>query len=81
MATRTNDYDPLSIPTRRMTSEDLTRAAIALGIDVAGYEIEALRAEVKRVGRARWLDENRAAIDGWSAWYEKNGHPLADFLP
>lgn len=27
----------------------------------------------------RWLEENREAIDGWNAWVEANGLPLAKY--
>lgn len=26
---------------------------------------------------ARWLEENREAIESWNAWLERNGLPLA----
>jgi hypothetical protein len=47
MASQAEQYDPYAIPTRRMTREDLLRAASHWGIDATGMEIEALRARVK----------------------------------
>lgn len=76
MATAAEPYDPYAIPTRRMTRGDLLKAAAFFGIDPAGLETEILRAEVKKVGDARWADENREAMEQWNAWVEKNGAPL-----
>lgn len=80
MATAAHSYDPYATPTKRMTESDLLRAAAYFGVDVEGLEMESLRAAVKRSGEARWIEENREAMLEWSAWHEKNGHPLADLL-
>jgi len=80
VASQAEHYDPYAIPTRRMTHDDLLRAADYWGVDAAGIDLEALRARVKQVAEARWLEENRAAIEEWNLWYEKNGHPLADLM-
>lgn len=36
---------------------------------------EAVRAEKERL----WKIENRQAIDGWNAWVEEHGLPLAEY--
>ncbi|MES2445448.1 MAG: type II toxin-antitoxin system CcdA family antitoxin [Pseudomonadota bacterium] len=77
MATAANAYDPFAIPTRRMTPEQVHEAAAYFGIDVSGADIETLRARVKEAGKARWIEENREAMDASNAWVEKNGLPLA----
>lgn len=76
MATQPEPYDPYAIPTRRMTREDLLRAAAYWDVDPAGLALEALRARVKQLAEARWQEENRTAIDAWAAWEEKHGAPL-----
>ena len=76
MATAAKSYDPYAIPTRRMTHDELLEAAVYFGVDPAGLETEALRARVKAVAGARWVEENREAMDAWNAWVEKNGAPL-----
>ena len=43
-----------------------------LGVEVPGRSED----EVRRAVREAWIEENRAAIDGWNAWVEKNGLPL-----
>lgn len=78
MATAANAYDPFAIPTRRMTPEQVLEAAAYFGIDVAGLDIEQLRARVKEVGTARWKEENRQAIEEWNVWIRENGIPHAD---
>ncbi|WP_207623021.1 type II toxin-antitoxin system CcdA family antitoxin [Falsiroseomonas algicola] len=53
--------------------------ARALGLDpdlIAAQAVEdAVRAEKTR----RWQEENRAAMDSWNEWTERNGLPLAKY--
>jgi antitoxin CcdA len=46
-----------------------------LGVEVAGRSED----EVRRAVREAWIEENRAAIEGWNAWVEKNGLPLEHY--
>ncbi len=70
---------PLKRPrksTNLSLAADLVDEAKALDINLsraceAGLET-ALRQERKR----RWQEENRAALEAWSAWQEENGLPL-----
>lgn len=78
MASQAERYDPFAIPTRRMTREDLLRAADYWGVEAGGLSTEALRVRVKQVAEARWQDENRVAIDEFNTWVLEHGIPHAD---
>jgi antitoxin CcdA len=52
--------------------------------DAAHYSVPTVgrtEAEVREAVRVAWLEENRAAIEGWNAWIEKNGLPLERYRP
>ena len=55
--------------------EKLLKEANRLGVDVSGRSEEQVRLEVRKA----WQEENREAIEGWNAWVEKHGLPLADY--
>jgi len=78
VASQAEQYDPYAIPTRRMTHDDLLRAADYWGVETSGLSTEALRARVKQVAETRWRDENRVAIDEFNAWVLEHGIPHAD---
>lgn len=59
-------------------SEPLLAEAKALGINVSRACEVGLSAEVSREREARWMAENRAAIQWWNEWVETNGLPLGD---
>ena len=44
----------------------------------ATFEIS-LRAAVRAARAAKWLEENRAALEGYNAWVDQNGLPLAKY--
>jgi antitoxin CcdA len=64
--------------TFRTTRDELLAAAAGLRIETAGLDTEALRAKVRQVGEALWLEENREAIEEWNAWVRENGIPHSD---
>jgi antitoxin CcdA len=53
--------------------------AKAFGINVSRACEEGLRAEVTKARNARWVEENREAMEASNAWVEKNGLPLARY--
>lgn len=62
--------------------EELLEQAQALGVDLPQICEAALRDAVRRAEKARrWQEENRAAIEAWNAWLEKNELPLARHRP
>ena len=67
--------------TYRMSHAELEETAAYLGVDPTGLDTEVLRAEVKRVGEARWKEENREAIEQWNAWLRENGDVLSELAP
>ncbi|MGK6321080.1 type II toxin-antitoxin system CcdA family antitoxin [Sphingomonas sp. DT-204] len=68
--------------TRRATNVSLDQEAVAeakaLGINVSRACEAGLKAAIREEARARWLTENRAAIDEFNAWVETNDVPHAD---
>jgi antitoxin CcdA len=64
--------------TRQMEPHELRAEALRLGIAVPDG-LDDLRRVVKTELERRWLIENRATIEGWNRWLEKNGLPLAKY--
>jgi antitoxin CcdA len=73
----------LKPPPRRATNvtlpEPLLRDARDLDINVSQACEQGLLAEVRQARQARWLEENRSAIEAWNEHVERNGLPLAAF--
>ncbi len=70
---------PLRRPTNVTLSESLLRDAKDLEINVSQACERGLAAEVAEVKARRWLKENRAAMDAWNDYVERQGLPLAEF--
>jgi antitoxin CcdA len=70
-------------PPKRATnvslSAELIDAAKELDINVSQACERGLAADVKAAREARWLEENREAIESSNAYVEKYGLPLARF--
>lgn len=69
--------------TRRPTNVTLDAAAVAeakeLAINVSQACERGLISEIKKAREAKWLVENREAIQSTNAWVEKHGLPLAKY--
>ena len=57
----------------------LVADAKAEGINLSRACSAGLAAELKKVREARWLVENREAIEAWNVWMEENELPLAQY--
>ena len=57
----------------------LLDAARELGINVSRACERGLSEQISEARSARWLEENRAALDSWNDYVEKNGLPLARY--
>lgn len=57
----------------------LLEEARGLGINLSATFEASLREAVRARKAAQWLEENRAALEGYNAWVEKNGLPLEKF--
>lgn len=70
-----------SPPPRRATNvsldHDYVTEAKALGINISQACERGLIETVKEARSARWLEENREAIESWNEWVKVNGLPLA----
>lgn len=66
---------------RRATNVSLDSGHLAeareLGINISQACERGLVETITEARAARWLEENRTAIEGWNSWVEKNGLPLA----
>jgi antitoxin CcdA len=49
-----------------------------LGINIPPACERGLVETIAEARAARWLEENRDALDAWNAWIEANGLPLKD---
>jgi len=66
-------------PTNVSLSQSLVVEAKALGISLSRACECGLREAVAETRAARWLEENRSAIESWNGHVEANGLPLARF--
>jgi len=66
-------------PTNVTLSESLLREARALKINVSQACEVGLAQEVANAKALQWQSENRAAMDAWNDYVEKNGLPLAEY--
>lgn len=48
------------------------------GINLSQVSEGALRAAAKAEAERQWKEENRAALESWNRWVEKNGLPFED---
>lgn len=80
MATRVKD-DPQ--PQRRAANVSLNAQMVddakELGINISRACEEGLAKQVKAERERRWIEDNRAAIDGWNAWVAEHGLPLEKY--
>lgn len=68
---------------RKATNVSLSPALVSeakrLGISISRACERGLAAEIAETQAARWLDENRDAIESWNEYVEAKGLPLARF--
>lgn len=75
--------DVLDTGLRRATNvtlpESLLREARMLKVNLSQACERGLVAEVARVRKQRWLEENRPAMDAWNEYVEAHGLPLSEY--
>lgn len=54
---------------------ELLKDAKALGVNIS----QAAEEGVRDAARKAWLEENRASLEAWGEWVEKNGLPLEKY--
>lgn len=78
---------PLQDPRRRSSPRRAANVTVRpeyvaeareLGINLSEAFERGLRQAIAEARAARWLEENREALDSSNAWVEANGLPLAD---
>lgn len=57
----------------------LVDEAKVLGVSISQASNQGLTAAVKTARWARWLEENKPALDSYNDWVAKNGLPLAKY--
>ena len=57
----------------------LVAEARTLGLSISQASNQGLAVAVKAARSARWLEENRAALESSNKWVEANGLPLAKY--
>jgi len=60
-------------------AEDLVAEAKVLDINISRAAEQGIAAAVGEAQRVRWQQENKAAIEEYNAWVDKNGLPLARY--
>ncbi|HWK47977.1 MAG TPA: type II toxin-antitoxin system CcdA family antitoxin [Stellaceae bacterium] len=71
-----------SAPRRRTNlsiAEDLVAQAKQFDINLSRAAEQGIAAAVAEVRREHWRQENKAAIEGYNAWIDRNGLPLARY--
>ena len=58
--------------------DDLLAEAREYGINVSSAARDGVAAVVKAERQRRWKEENRAGIEEYNAWIEKNGLPFGN---
>ncbi len=66
-------------PTNVSLDPALVDAAREHGVNISRVCSQALEAEVRRAREAKWLEENREAIEATNRWVDQNGLPLAKY--
>jgi antitoxin CcdA len=69
--------------TRRATNVTLPVALVALAkelnVNISQACETGLAAQVREARAAKWLAENRGAIEAYNKWIEENGVPLSEY--
>ena len=60
-------------------SDPLIAEAKALGINLSQAAEKGITQAIKDKKTEQWLAENRESLEGWNAYVEKNGLPLARY--
>ncbi|WP_264177147.1 type II toxin-antitoxin system CcdA family antitoxin [Falsiroseomonas ponticola] len=53
--------------------------AVELGLDPDAIATKSIQDAIRAEKTRRWKEENRAAMDAWNEWTERNGLPLAKY--
>jgi antitoxin CcdA len=71
------------LKTRRATNVTLPEALVALAkaldVNISQACEAGLAAQVKAAREAKWLAENRAAIEAYNKWIDEHGLPLEEY--
>ncbi len=79
MATKSPAKPPARRPVNVSLRTDLAEQARQLGLNMSQACESGLEAAVKRAREAKWLEENREAIDYWNRYVDEHGLPLARY--
>lgn len=66
-------------PTNVSLDPDLVAEAKELGINISRACEQGLLVQIRQARRENWLRDNKAAMESWNEWIEKNGIPLAEY--
>jgi len=72
-------HQPGRRPTNLSLPKPLVEEARALGVNLSAAAERGVAQAVRAAKRAKWLEENREAIEAWNEWVEKNGIPLLEY--
>ena len=66
-------------PTNVSLDAALVAEAKELGVSISQASNRGLEKAVKKARAARWLEENKGALDSYNDWLEANGLPLEKY--
>lgn len=75
----TSETRPRKRATNISLRSDLLQEARALGIGISQAAEEGLERAIAREKEARWLAENRDALESSNEWVERHGLPLEQY--
>lgn len=58
---------------------DLLAEAKSLSVNVSRAAETGISQAVRAEKERRWIEENREALEGWNAWVNEHGLPLAKY--
>ncbi len=75
-------HDPIASGKRKPVNLSIDTGIVAFareaGVNLSQVSEAAIRAAARDVHAQRWKEENRAAMEDWNHWLERNGLPYAE---
>ncbi|MEH3157688.1 MAG: type II toxin-antitoxin system CcdA family antitoxin [Sphingomonas taxi] len=75
-------HDPINSGKRKAVNLSLDTGVVDFareqGINLSQVSEAALREAARQARDLRWIEENRAKMEGWNAWFEENGMPFEE---
>lgn len=75
-------HDPIASGKRKPVNLSIDTGIVAFareaGVNLSQVSEAAIRAAARDAQAQRWKEENKAAMEDWNRWLERNGLPYAE---